>query len=209
MFTRQLVLLCAGGLLVPPIAESASPAPIHVTARLYNIARVPASVKTSALDVTAGALNAGGIHLQWLDCDVAESCAVVPARGELIIRLVRSGNHIAAGTHPNVGVALSGPRKPPLVLGEAFIDVRERTGVLASVFVDRVELIAAMSEIDAASLLGLAIAHELGHLLLGTTSHSVSGLMRAEWSPDDIRRRVSSDWELNRRDAAAIRKRLR
>jgi hypothetical protein len=200
MFTRQLVLLFAGGMLVPPVAESASPTPIHVTARLYNVAQVPASVKTAALGVTAGALNAGGIHLRWRDCDVADSCAMIPVRGELIIRLVRSGTHIVTGTDPIVARTN--------VLGEAFIDMRERTGVLASVFIDRVELVAALSEIDTALLLGRAIAHEVGHLLLGTNAHSVNGLMRAQWSPADIRRRVSSDWVLGVEDAAAIRRRL-
>ena len=57
--------------------------------------------------------------------------------------------------------------------------MRERTGVLATIFVDSVELIASLSEIDATLLLGRAIAHELGHLLLGTNAHSVRGLMRA------------------------------
>jgi hypothetical protein len=94
------------------------------------------------------------------------------------------------------------------VLGEAFIDTRERTGVLATVFVDRVEWIAGLSETDAALLLGRAIAHEIGHLLLGTNAHSVSGLMRAQWTPADIRRHASTEWELTRENAAAIWRRL-
>ena len=32
-----------------------------------------------------------------------------------------------------------------------------------------------------ASLLGVAIAHEIGHLLLPYGSHSPSGLMQADW----------------------------
>jgi hypothetical protein len=36
-------------------------------------------------------------------------------------------------------------------------------------------------------ILGSVMAHELGHLLLGLNSHSVSGLMRARWENDELR----------------------
>ncbi|HET9196211.1 MAG TPA: hypothetical protein VFO21_25210 [Vicinamibacterales bacterium] len=211
MFTRQLVMVVAGGLLVPPLAQSASPAsPVHVTARLYNTARVPDVAKDAALRVATGALLAGGIGMRWKNCDIADSCAMVPARGELVIRLVRSPSQIVPRTLRRLGEGEAGPRNQttPLVLGEAFIDTRERTGVLATVFVDHVELIAALCETDAALLLGRAIAHELGHLLLGSNAHSVRGLMRAQWTPADIRRHASADWALTTEDAAAIRRRL-
>jgi hypothetical protein len=217
MFTRQLVLLFAGGLLVPLVAESAcpehrrgaSPDPVQVTARLYNTARVPEIVKEAALRVAAEALIAGGIHVRWRHCDVTDSCATAPARGELVIRLVRLPGQSVARPKPIVARTLSDPRhEPRLVLGQALIDRHERTGVLATVFVDRVELVAGLSETDAALLMGRAIAHEIGHLLLGTNAHSARGLMRAQWSPADIRRHASADWVLTREDAAAIRRRL-
>lgn len=193
MFTRQLWLVVAGGLMIPPVAESGSPARLQITARIYNTARVPDLVKETALRVATGALITGGIEIRWRNCDVAESCAMAPARGELVIRLVRSPS----------------PRDEiRLVLGHALIDLRQRIGVLATVFVDRVELIAGLSETDAARLLGRAIAHEIGHLLLGTNVHSASGLMRAQWTPVDIRRHARADWELTSDDAAAIWRRL-
>ena len=196
MFTRQLVLFCAAGLLVPALAESTSPGRVQVTARLYNTAHVPDIVKEAALRVATGALLPAGIDVRWKNCDVAEFCATAPARGELVIRLVRSrADQIVA-------------EMSRLVLGEAFIDMREGSGVLATVFVDRVELMAGLSETDATRLLGHAIAHEIGHLLLGTNAHSASGLMRAQWTSADIRRHASLDWVLTREDAAAIWRRL-
>jgi hypothetical protein len=209
MFTRQLVLVFAGGLLIPPVAESASPARVQVNARLYNTADVPDIVKETALRVATGALTAGGIDVHWKNCDVAETCAMAPARGELVIRLVRSPRQSRPKANHIVARGLSAARdETALVLGEALIDVRERTGVLATVFVDRVELIADLSETDAALLLGRAIAHEIGHLLLGTNAHSVGGLMRAQWTPADIRRHARADWVLTSEEAAAIRRRL-
>jgi len=37
-------------------------------------------------------------------------------------------------------------------------------------------------------LLGHVMAHELGHLLLGSNSHSERDLMREMWWPDELRR---------------------
>ena len=216
MRTRQLVLIVAGGLLVPPVAESASPdSPVPVTARLYNAAHVPHVVKDAALRSATDALRAARIDLRWKNCDIADACAMVPAHGELVIRLVRSPgqgaartNQSATQTNPIAAPTLSGPRTSAVVLGQAFIDTREQAGVLATVFVDHVELIAALSETDAALLLGRAIAHEVGHLLLGTNAHSIRGLMRAQWTAADLRRHASTDWALTTEDAAAIRRRL-
>jgi hypothetical protein len=37
-----------------------------------------------------------------------------------------------------------------------------------------------------ARILGHAIAHEIGHLLLNMSRHSETGLMRADWKPEDM-----------------------
>jgi hypothetical protein len=42
------------------------------------------------------------------------------------------------------------------------------------------------SHTGTAIILGHAMAHELGHLLLGTNSHSSDGLMRAQWNRGDL-----------------------
>jgi hypothetical protein len=36
-------------------------------------------------------------------------------------------------------------------------------------------------------ILGCAIAHELGHLLLGTNSHSGKGIMQRQWESNQFR----------------------
>jgi hypothetical protein len=42
--------------------------------------------------------------------------------------------------------------------------------------------------VDRSVILGHVIAHEVGHLLLGTNSHSQDGIMSAEWSGSELRR---------------------
>ena len=52
-------------------------------------------------------------------------------------------------------------------------------GAFAGVFHDRVRELA--TSINEAEVLGHVVAHELGHLLLGTGQHSAGGIMKGEW----------------------------
>lgn len=54
-------------------------------------------------------------------------------------------------------------------------------GRVAYVFYDRVQPLAAKYRMSDGSLLGVAMAHEIGHLLLPYGSHSPSGLMQGKW----------------------------
>ena len=56
-----------------------------------------------------------------------------------------------------------------------------------------------------AIILGRVTAHEIGHLLLGTNSHTVHGLMQAKW---DLRVPHPTEWRFTSADAAKIRSRL-
>ena len=92
-------------------------------------------------------------------------------------------------------------------LGDAMVDRQSGAGVLATIYFDRVLWLAHQAGADSRVLLGSAIAHELGHLLLATTSHGPAGLMRALWSQDEVRRGHSSDWTFAPTEIAAIRRR--
>lgn len=56
----------------------------------------------------------------------------------------------------------------------------------ASVFVDRVRRIANAGQHPESLILGSAIAHELGHVLLGGTAHAKRGLMSARWTRTEL-----------------------
>jgi hypothetical protein len=57
---------------------------------------------------------------------------------------------------------------------------------IANVFVNRVTEHAAVGEVSVSRMLGHAIAHEIGHLLLGDNSHSPGGIMAAPWTKQDL-----------------------
>jgi len=62
----------------------------------------------------------------------------------------------------------------------------DESACLAYVFYQRIEELACRSRAPLPQVLACAVAHEIGHLLLGLNSHSERGIMRAEWCPVDF-----------------------
>lgn len=171
-----------------------------LTARFYSIVNVPASDRAAATQVAANILHAAGIDVRWMDCNDRASadrsatrdvCLTPPHPDEVIVRLVAA--------------PASGRRPASDSLGDAYVDTAAATGSLATVYVDRVAMMARTAGVDTGTLLGRVVAHEIGHLLLGTASHRPSGLMRAEWSTTLLQRQMSNDWRLSKLDAANAR----
>jgi len=93
-------------------------------------------------------------------------------------------------------------------LGFSAIDVKQQAGTLATIYADRVEALAAEAGVQSGALLGRVFAHEIGHLLLGTTRHARYGLMRALWLTTELRRDEPLDWMFSGRDGADMRRHL-
>jgi len=72
------------------------------------------------------------------------------------------------------------------VLGTAYPD-EKGAGYFAYVFYDRIQELAQRRRLGHA-LLADVMAHEIGHLLLGSTSHSASGIMCAHWNYEELRK---------------------
>jgi hypothetical protein len=94
----------------------------------------------------------------------------------------------------------------PAAMGVAVTSSRTR-GRLAYIFYNRVEHVAAGTEVDVAQVLGHAMAHEIGHLLL-PAGHSATGLMRGDWSKDNLREAVRERLLFTADQAVLIRTRL-
>ena len=102
---------------------------------------------------------------------------------------------------------LNAPANPPpgmgTSLGNALLDSGTNRGVLATIYADRIARVSA-GQTDRLQLFGRVVAHELGHLLLGVTAHSNSGLMREFWTDQQVRRNESSDWAFSAEDRQQI-----
>jgi hypothetical protein len=57
---------------------------------------------------------------------------------------------------------------------------------IAAILYDRVQDLAASKRADVATILGIVMAHEIGHLLLRSHEHSSEGVMRQNWPPGDL-----------------------
>jgi hypothetical protein len=169
-----------------------------VCIRLHDAFGVSETDRREAMRVAALILEQVGVEVDWAGCDRVGSmppdprCATPPA-GDVVVRLIHS-------PHDRFDGALS--------FGYALIDRSTRRGTLATVFPDRVERLAATAGTEAAELLGRAVAHEVGHILLGRGTHSPTGLMREHWRSVEVRRRWSADWAFSAEDEGEIRSRM-
>jgi hypothetical protein len=199
----RLWLVFVSVVLVAPAIEGAPPEPAVDTNRLDIAAnmRVAVHVYTQGTELTAedeqlalkvarDVFATASIDVAWTMCE--PGTCLKPSAEALKVRIVLS---------PDRNEVNSG------ILGHALIDSRAHSGVLATIFLDRTQRLANDLGIDHRVLLGRAIAHELGHLLLGTSTHGV-GLMREVWSYDELLGERRGDWEFNPLDASAIRNRL-
>jgi hypothetical protein len=171
---------------------------LSLVVHVYDNTGLSPGHRVAALSVAHSILAEAGIDVTWRDgggCDEpAESDSHSkkrPAIPEVIIRIVTSSTQQMAGS-----------------LGFSLVDVEQRSGTLATVFPDRVEELARLAGADAGRLLGRAMAHEIAHLLLGTTRHADVGLMRGTWTTGELRREQPRDWILMSDDIARMRRGL-
>ena len=153
--------------------------------RIYDMTGMDRQRRGEAIDAARAILDEAGVEAEWLDCrrspgGETTGCDAWRRPTDLIVRLVRGSNETGSGSSPALGVAV--------------IDAPARTGTLATVFVDRLEPVARRSGADATLLLARTIAHEVGHLLLRTSDHGTSGLMRATWTDTELAQNRPQDW---------------
>jgi hypothetical protein len=64
------------------------------------------------------------------------------------------------------------------------------------------------TQVSPSVILGHAMAHELGHLLLGTKAHSPGGLMRAHWTREDLANTSKGNLRFSKEQCLTLRSRL-
>jgi len=117
--------------------------------------------------------RSAGIEIQWINClkkGEAETCHHVLGSNEFMLHIVPRGK-----------------TRTDLVFGEAFLG-EDGSGKYTDIFFDRIQAASGPPELDTAQLLGAVAAHELGHLLLGSRSHSRAGIMQPVWERECLRR---------------------
>jgi hypothetical protein len=90
-------------------------------------------------------------------------------------------------THLAVRVVPQSRRSINDVFGVAFLSA-EGTGCYSDVFYDRAAELQTAWNVSLTDVLGNVMAHELGHLLLGSNSHASIGIMKARWQGEELNR---------------------
>lgn len=148
---------------------------VPITVRLDNYSQASSAILVTAQREASRIMQQAGLRVVWLDCPKRPSTAGAQGPCEKALE----------GTDIRLRV-LAAPVKNEFndtVFGFAVHPV------LASVYYDyavrRAKTDDAMFEIPI--ILGCVMAHELGHLLLGSNGHSNAGIMRPRWEYSQFR----------------------
>jgi hypothetical protein len=171
-----------------------------VSIRTYNYAAVAGDQMSEAQSEAAHIFKGAGIWLEWIECRVPGSGAGVACTEPLLV-----GRDFMLRLVDRAPVA--GERV--VALGESMLDREQRGGVLMTIDLFPVRAVAEKTATAVSTLLGRAIAHEIGHLLLGSAEHPRLGLMRALWSQEELRGLKPAHWGFSSREAAQMRETLR
>lgn len=156
--------------------------------RIYDTgAATFAARRTAAIQTAAAIVDDAGFAVEWRDCSnglSATGCGRPRGDRDLIVRIMPTAALTLRGSSVEAGHRL----------GVAVLDPGTRAGEMATVFQDRVEAVAQRTGVNCSELLGRALAHEVGHLLLRELGHSRTGLMRAVWTDVELTSNHREDW---------------
>ena len=163
---------------------SAQTSRLVLTVDVVNYAEIPRSTLASAEREAARSYAAIGIEVQWL----------YPATdlGRADVRVLLLSREMGERKIAREQLA-------DMVLGQA-----HKPSARAHIYWHRVQATAERYALAHSDVLGYAIAHELGHLLLPDSNHAPTGIMRVGFDPDN-----SLGLRFTELQGAQLRKRLR
>ena len=157
------------------------PASVRLTVSVFNDAAVPQSILAEARTRAGVILERAGVSLDWLDCGTpgdrppTSGCSAIAFPRHLSVRLVSLPSGAGEDT-----------------FGHCFQNA-DGEGNYAVVYFGALAASRSTDVVHTGELLGLVIAHELGHLLLGLSSHSPTGLMSPVWKSAELRLAVQGN----------------
>ena len=158
-----------------------------IIVRVYSYALVPPASLVRAEEVASEIFRQAGVRIIWLDCSVAvpadqrqPACAESLGPTDFVLNLVEK-------------IQLLSPKLQDSTLGSALVPDGGGQGYVAYISNHRAQTTAKGCAATLGTILGLAAAHEIGHLLLRSNDHSTSGLMRAHWNGKDLERSAMGD----------------
>jgi len=163
----------------PPEGTAEASHGSNITVRIHDYADSNRRIVRHATEIASEVLRHAGVNSVWLECPVGPQnsanafCDAPFSPLTFVVNLIP--RRMSKRLHALPGVLGLAPETG----GTGFAST-------AFVFYDDVKSCAEKRREDLDELLGSIIAHELGHLLLGTNSHSSRGLMSNFWSTKQL-----------------------
>ena len=169
-------------LMVAATSSAAKDAPgeveprFQITVRVYNYAGVTSGTLLKAEEEGARIFRKAGVEATWIDCAASHSPEEQVPPCQISLGAIAVNLKILP---PSMAARVESSREE---LGFALVSARAGSASDAWVFYQRVEDAAASGVASASQILAYAMAHEIGHLLLGPDHHSPEGVMCARWN---------------------------
>lgn len=201
-WTISLVLVVVTGTgRIEGIAKSGkeeSSLQLHV--RIYDYAQVSPEVLAQAKSVASPIFRKIGVEILWLDHSFKVNSAegiFSPESSYPQLQLSILNRQMAGRLNVNKKMT-----------GLTFQGTGGQLGKVANVFYHRVEELASSKTCSKGEILGHAMAHELGHLLLGNLEHSSTGLMKARLGQKELQSAAKGELLFTAKEAVLIREAL-
>jgi hypothetical protein len=151
-----------------------------MTVRIYNYAGVKSGTLRRAEEEGTRIFRKAGVEVAWLACDVSHSPEGQLPSCETPVGAVVVNMRLLSPSMAGKYSSIQGE------MGFAVVSARAGRASDAGVFSRRVEDIAAYEIAFPSQILGCAMAHEIGHLLLGPGHHSLTGVMHGNWDRQSL-----------------------
>jgi len=170
-----LWLVLAANVAIPSaLAEDRHVGPSNLRVSVFNDASVAEGKLLRAETVASTVFARSGVFIEWLNCGRQNETKEEQAEcAEANLR------------HLQIRILFKSLNLKPSTFGISYLD-GDGTGYRADVFYAGLAHVDESGRPDSATLLGIVMAHELGHLLLGVNSHSSMGIMRPAWNDADL-----------------------
>lgn len=181
--------LLAGPAVQMSIVTQSTP---ELNIRVYGFKGLSNSLVRQAEDEAARKLSPIALNLKWINCAFSvpnSECESAETANHLTVRIVP--------------VVLSPATSQALGLA-----AWEGDDAAAFIFYDRV-LARRTQKTGLAAMLGRVMAHEIAHLLLGPQSHTEIGLMRGQWTDEDLRYSTSESLGLSKQSLQYVQQEAR
>lgn len=189
--TAVLLGVLLGGTL--GVADAVDHDHHEVTIFVNDSVRVSPAVLDKAEGETARIFRRANIDVTWVNCQgkvAGDACRVPPSTNQFVLHIVPNGKTSGDSVF---GVAFLGP---------------DGRGKYCDVFFNLIEEAHRKSGANLPRLLGAVVAHEFGHLLLGSQAHSWMGVMEPVWEEQSMRQVEMGTLLFTREQSARMKERI-